>query len=112
MTNCCRRDYPNRIKKICYFLEENDPEYYVVSVRVLSQEELDDLDSFHWKNTVDLVYFGINVKFIQAFFEHAKRKGGNNDKIMSHEQLRKFHDAIMYGAKECGEPLHHPTMMV
>jgi hypothetical protein len=105
MTDRCRRDYRNRIKKICHFLEENYPEYYAVGVRVLSQEELDDLDSFHWKNTVDLVYTGMNVKFIQAFFAHAKRKGGNDDKIVSHEQLRKFHDAIMYGAKECGEPL-------
>jgi hypothetical protein len=94
MTNRCRRDYQDRIKKICYFLEKNYPEYYAVGVRVLSQEELDnldDLDSFHWKNTINLVYTDMNVKVIQAFFAHAKRKGGNNDKIVSHEQLRKFH---------------------
>jgi hypothetical protein len=44
MTDRCRRDYRNRIKKICFFLEENYPEYYAVGVRVLSQEELDDLE--------------------------------------------------------------------
>jgi hypothetical protein len=104
MTDCCRRNYHNRIKKICSFLEENYPQYYAVGVRVLSQEELDDLDSFYWKNKVNLVYTGMNLKFIQAFFAHAKKKG-NDDKIVSHEQLRKFHDAIMYGTKECGEPL-------
>jgi hypothetical protein len=74
-TNRCRRDYRNRIKKVCEFLKANYPEYHAVGVRVLSQEELDDLDNFHWKNKVDLVYTGMNVKFIQAFFAHAKRKG-------------------------------------
>eukprot|EP00978_Attheya_sp_CCMP212_P002126 scaffold4367_cov59-Attheya_sp.AAC.1 len=48
-------------------------------------------DFFYWKNTVDIVYTGINNK--------------DGYKIVSHEQLRKFHDAIMWGSKTSGNPL-------
>eukprot|EP00978_Attheya_sp_CCMP212_P047718 scaffold424288_cov79-Attheya_sp.AAC.1 len=60
-------------------------------------------DFFYWKNTVDIVYTGINVRFVQAFLADAKNKDGYT--IVSHEQLRKFHDAIMWGSKTSGNPL-------
>jgi hypothetical protein len=103
MSDKCRRDYRNRIKRICKFWEEKYPEYYANGVRDLSQAEMQNPDFFYWKNTIDIVYTGINVRFVQAFLADAKNKDGN--KIVSHEQLRKFHDAIMWGSKTSGNPL-------
>ena len=103
MSNKCRRDYRNRIKRICNFWKEKYPEYHRNGVRDLSQAEMQDPDLYHWKNTMDIVYTGINVQFVQAFLAESKNKNGA--KIVSHEQLRKFHDAIMWGSKTCGEAL-------
>eukprot|EP00978_Attheya_sp_CCMP212_P034979 scaffold149828_cov60-Attheya_sp.AAC.4 len=80
MKEKCKRDYRNRIKQICDFLSEEYPDYFAIGVRMLTAEDLKNPDMFYHKN-----------------------KG--EDKIVSHEHLRKYHDAIMYGSKESKEPL-------
>ena len=85
------------------FWEEKYPQYYAVGVRALTEEEVGDEDMFWWKNKHDLIYTGLNVWFVKAFLAHKKKK--ENGKTCSHVQLRKFHDAILFGAKKANEQL-------
>jgi len=93
-----KRDHRNRLKHIYEFWQAEYPEYYNVGVRALSDEELSDEDKFWWKNKHDIVYEGINVKMVKAFLAHKKIK--SNGKMCSHVQLRKYNDAILFGAKK------------
>ena len=98
-----KRDYRNRLGHIYEFFQERYPAYYAVGVRALTEAELTDPDMYWWKNKHDLVYEGINVKMIKAFLAHKKTKG--NGKTASHVQIRKYNDAIIYGAKESKQRL-------
>lgn len=98
-----KRNYRNRIKHIYLFWKEAYPGYYAVGVRELSEEELADEDVFWWKNKHDLVYEGLNVKMVKAFLAHRKIKG--NGKTVSYVQLRKYGDAILYGAESVRQRL-------
>ena len=69
-----QNEYRNRISHIYKFLETHYPDYYAVGVRFLTDADKDNLDQ-HWnKNDRDLIYQGLNVKFIKAFMSHAKKK--------------------------------------
>jgi hypothetical protein len=74
-----------------------------VGVRKLTETELADPDKLWWKNKHDLVEEGINVKMIKAFVVHRKTK--ENGKTASHAHIRKYNDAIIYGAKEAKQRL-------
>ena len=97
MTDASRRNYRNRIKHITTFLKEKYKGYYAVGVRTLMEEDKQDKALFHHTNDEDLVYKGLNVKFIKAFL--ANRKTKENGKISSMVNLRKYKDAIMWGSK-------------
>ncbi len=53
---------------------------------------------FFWKNSHDLIYTGLNVSLVKAFLAHKKKKPNGN--TSSHVQLRKYNDAILYGAQQ------------
>ena len=98
-----QNEYRNRISHIYNFLEIHYPDYYVVGVRTLTDGDIDNLDQ-HWnKNDRDLIYRGLNVKFIKAFMAHAKKK--KNGKICSNSNIRKYKDAILWGSKQASSPL-------
>ena len=98
-----KRDYRNRLKHMYTFWKEQYPEYYSVGVRELTEVELGDKDMFWWKNKHDVVYEGLNVQMVKAFLGHRKTK--DNGKTSSHVQLRKYNDAILYGAKQAQKRL-------
>jgi hypothetical protein len=98
-----KRNYRNRIRDIYTFFSTAYPDYYSVGVRELSEEERKDPDSFFWKNTHDLIYTGINVSLVKAFLANKKIKDNGN--TSSHVQLRKYNDAILYGAKQASQLL-------
>ena len=103
LTTSNKRDYRNRLKNLYTFWQEKYPQYYAVGVRELTEEELGNEDMFWWKNKHDLIYTGLNVQFVKAFLAPKKKK--ENGKTCSHVQLRKFHDAILFGAKKANEHL-------
>ena len=61
-----KRTHRNRIKQFYRFLETKFLSYYEIGVRVLSEEELADRKKYFWKNQHDLVYSGLNTKFLKA----------------------------------------------
>ena len=85
------------------FWKTNYPEYYTVGVRVLSEEELQDQDKYYWKNKTEIIYTGINPQMVKYFLAETKKK--ENGKIVSHVGLRKYHDALKWGAGKCKEQL-------
>ena len=93
-----KRSHRNRIKQFYTFLETAFPQYYEVGVRCLSAEELQDKKKYYWKNTHDLVYEGFNPKFLKAFLSTRVKK--ENGKTMSYDNIRKYFDAIQFGAAE------------
>ena len=90
--------YRNMLNKMMDFWRTEYPDYYAVGVRVLSEEELADPDMFWWKNTRDLVYTGLNVKMVTAFQAVGKTKA--NGKTAGFDTIRKYNDAILWGAEQ------------
>ena len=103
-----KRDYRNRLNRLIEYWKEKEPGYFDIGVRDLNQEELNDTSKFYHKNKQDLVYTGLNVQFVLLFLGHTKYKSSENrekEKIHSHVNLRKFDDAIKWGAEQAGEHL-------
>ena len=95
-----KRTHRNRIKQIYSFWEDQFPQYYAVGVRAVPQADLDDPTKYFWKNKHDLLYEGLNTKFVKAFLSTKVVKG--NGKTMSFDNIRKYFDAIQFGATEVG----------
>jgi len=71
----------------------------------LTQEQLDT--QHHHKNTEDLQYEKINVELILAFLaDHKILKGKKKEgKHQSESDMKKFHNAILFGAREANQAL-------
>jgi hypothetical protein len=93
-----KRNYRNRVREIYTFFKSHYPDYYTVGVRQLSEEERTNPDSFYWKNLHDLIYTCINVSMVKAFMAHKKVKANGN--TLSHVQLCKYNDALLWGSQE------------
>jgi hypothetical protein len=99
-----RRDYRNRIKEICTFLQQKYDDYGDAGgIRELTEEEKMNPELFYHTNTHDLKYEGMNVKLILAFL--AMKKAKLNGKTASFSHIRKYHDAVLYGAESINERL-------
>ena len=99
-----RRNYRNRVKEMCMFLRQNYHTYCDAGgTRELTLEEQRNPELYHHNNTVDLKYEGMNIKLILAFF--ATKKTKPNGKTSSFSHIRKYHDAILYGAEKVKERL-------
>ena len=98
-----QNEYRNIIAHIYKFSEEKYHEYYTVGVRVLNEEEKLSIDHYWRKYDRDLIYSGLNVKFIKAFLAQAKLK--KNGKICSNSNIRKYKCAILWGLGQAKSPL-------
>jgi hypothetical protein len=97
-------EHRNRLRVIINWLKQEYPEYAEAGgVVPISQEMVDDPNFCQHNNTEDLAYNGINVTLVKAFLGSVKRK--SNGKICSFTHVRKFHDAILFGAEQAGEIL-------
>ena len=95
-----KKNHRNRIKHIYNYWEQHFPDYYRVGVRNLTDEEMNDSTSFFWKNKKDIVYEGLNSKFLKAFVASKTKK--TSGKTSSYDHIRKYFDAVQWGAKESG----------
>jgi hypothetical protein len=64
-------------------------------------------DFFYLKSSHDLIYAGINVQMVKAFFLNKKQKA--NGKTSSHVQLCKYHNAIPWGSQQVKQLLQRGT---
>ena len=92
-------EHRNRLLVIINWLKQEYPDYADAGgVVQISQEMIENPSFYQHNNTEDLAYAGINVTLIKAFLGSVKRNA--NGKICSYdEHIRKFHDAILFGAE-------------
>ena len=95
-----KRAHRNKIKQIYEFWKEKFPQYYDLGVRILTQEDLADTTKYWWKNKHDLVYPGLNSWYVKAFLSTKVKK--LNGMTMSFDNIRKYFDAIQFGATQAG----------
>lgn len=98
-----RRDHRNRLKAMYEWWKDEYPEYYSVGVKEMTDADLAIPSNFYHKNKHDLIYTGLNPTMVKAFL--ASKKIKSNGKTASHSHLRKYHDAILWGAKIANQPL-------
>ena len=99
-----RKNYRQRIKKIISYWKNNHPQYYLIGVRKVSQEELTKPSLYFYnKYCEDIIYSGLNYKFVLEFLSKTKVKNDGN--IKSFEDIRKYKDAILWGSIVRGERL-------
>ena len=93
-----KRKHRNAIKNIYEFWCKEFSEYAAIGVRDLTVDKLRDPTMFWWKNKKDLVYEGMNPKFLKAFLSTKVIK--KNGQTTSYDHIRKYFDAVQFGAKE------------
>jgi hypothetical protein len=98
------RDYRNRIQRLCEWLQKEFPEYVELGgVVPITNAQKSDRVFFAYKSILDLRYQGLNVDFIKLYM--AARKVKADGKILSHGHIRKYHDAILWGAEKAAQTL-------
>ena len=108
MDDKTRKEYRNRIRHIYTWWMEHYPDYFEVGTRVLPVVEKEDRVKFHHTNDRDIIYTGLNVSLVMAFLSFKKTKTVKADgtKIMSStSDIKKYNDAIKWGAKRAGQSL-------
>ena len=96
-----RKDYRRRIAKIIKFFKESLPEYYRVGVRQLQEDEIADTTRYMFGQKEDLIYTGINAQFLIVFLSSTDKRA--DGKLKSFEDVRKYRDSVLWGAKVAGE---------
>ena len=104
MSDKNRKDCRARLARIAKYWEEKQNDYFKVGVRKVSEEHLNDESKFYFgKHKLDLVYTGLDYKFILDFLMNTKFK--DNGKLKSNQDIRKYKDAILWGAKTAKQRL-------
>jgi hypothetical protein len=92
------RDYRNRLQALCEWMQQEFPDYVELGgVVPITDAQKSDRVFFAYKSTLDLRYDGLNVRIIKTFM--SKRKVKADGKIYSHGHIRKYRDAILWGAE-------------
>jgi hypothetical protein len=98
------RDYRNRLQALCEWMQQEFPDYVELGgVVPITDAQKSDRVFFAYKSTLDLRYDGLNVRIIKTFM--SKRKLKADGKIYSHVHLRKYRDAILWGAEKAFQTL-------
>lgn len=100
MSEGTRRNYRNRIAKIIAHWKDKFPTYYDVGVCSVTEEHRNDRTKYFFNKTEDIVYEGMNVKYVIGFLASTDKRG--DGKLKSFDDLRKYRDAVLWGAKISG----------
>jgi len=104
MDDRTRRNYRNRLKRMMEFWEKNHPEYYQAGVRDVTEQEMNDPSKYYFKKfKKEVIYTGLNVKLVLAFLLEVHKK--DDGKLKSYDDIRKYKDAIQWGAVTLHERL-------
>jgi len=104
MANKTRRDYRCRIMRIANFWKKINPEYYAIGVIKVSESDLENPSKFYFgQYKEDLVYTGLNVVMVKQHLMSTMKK--ENGKVKSLQDVRKYKDTIIWGAKIAGQRL-------
>ena len=101
-----RNDYRNRLQRMVDWCFRSYPEYAATATHPISDDEkLDTTKHFH-KQIIDFNYDSLDPSIIRAFFSTTrKEQEDGSGKTRSFSHVRKFYDAILFGAREQGTVL-------
>ena len=108
MKDNCRKDYRNRMQRIMKYWEKERPDIYSTGVVDVSKQDQNDPTKYFFKGKFkkDFECEGFQTRWIEWFLvENKTKKDGKNK---SWDDLRKYKDAIMWGAKTAGFGLPTP----
>ena len=108
MKDSCRSDYRNRNNRYMKYLSREYPQVYQDGTIGLSDAEIATANKYYFNKTRDLVYSGFRVDIFKAFLSSTKVKKideDGNEILKSPEDLRKYGDAVMWGAQIVGQRL-------
>ena len=96
MTNKNRKDYRRRMQRICEFWQKENPEYFAVGVVEVTEEARANKRHYYFNYKYDLKYEGLNHQYFLHFLLSTKKKA--DGKFKSIQDLRKYKDAVQWGA--------------
>jgi hypothetical protein len=96
-----RKDYRNRLQRMVDWCLLKYDKYYQIVTRPVTEEELNDTTKHFHNQKRDFDYSRLSYKFVLAFLSEA-RIDRNTGKKRSFVHVRKFHDAVLFGAREQG----------
>ena len=97
LTKAVVNDFRRRIGHITEYFKEEVPDYFAVGVRNITAEEKAKPSMYFRKHDkYDLIYAGLNEAVILKFLISRKVKDDGN--FLCHSSLRKYYDAIQWGA--------------
>ena len=104
MSDKNRKDYRCRIIRVCKYWKEHCPDYYAIGVKKVTNEDLHDASKYYYgRYKYDLVYSGLNVNYLLHYMMSNSKKASG--KVKSKDDMRKYKDAVMWGAQVAGERL-------
>ena len=95
------QDHNRRLGKMIDWVKTNYSSQAMTLVRELSDDEKSERE-LYYKSTHDFVYEALDPLIIKAFISANKVRGRNengNEVFYSYDHLRKYKDAILFGAK-------------
>ena len=96
-----RNDHRNRLKRMVAWCEQEYDDEKHLFIRDVTQEELNDKSKHFHKQRRDFIYAVLDPGVIMAFLSTVRKENGTG-KTRSHSHIRKFHDAVLFGAREQG----------
>ena len=105
-----RNEHRNRLRRMVDWCIKKYPKFAAIGIRKISTEELNDVTKHFHKQEYDFIYERIDPEIIMAFLSTVRKEKDNDtgsEKTRSYSHIRKFHDAILFGAREQGITLHN-----
>ena len=97
------QDYNSRLNRLIIWIRTNYPDKVSLFIRPITDEEMQNSCEYY-KTTEDLIYNKLNIDMVKTFISSQKVKTTNADGSItycSYENLRKYSDAVKFGASRC-----------
>ena len=98
-----RRDYRSRLCRMVDWCVKEYPEFAASHIRPITEEEKNDVTRNYFNQTHDFIYNTLKpgIGIIKAFLTTIQTENQDGTgKTRSYSHIRKFHDAILFGAGE------------
>jgi hypothetical protein len=99
--NATRKDYRSRLQRMVDWCLAKYPDFYEDAVLPITQQQRNDASKHFYEQREDFRYERLDSSIIRSFLSET-RKNSSTGKTRSFSHVRKFYDALLFGAKEQG----------
>ena len=109
MSDHCRRDYRNRIRRIILFWKANaNQDYIATAIREVPTAEYENESNYFFPSpqkryALDIVYSKMSYEWYKFFLTDAQKLDNGN--LASPTHIRKFRDAVLWGSQQANDPV-------